>query len=131
MLRKSLIALALLAASGGAMAGGDYVYGRVVVVEPNFSISFGSGGYRDGYRILYEFGGHRYWTHSHRHPGAVIWVPRPVVVGNVYRYRPHYRHDYRHDYRHERGERRHDWEDRRRDRWDERRDDRRDWRRDH
>lgn len=121
MLRKSLIAISLLAASAGAIAGGDYVYGRVVVVEPSFSISFGSGGYRDGYRVLYELDGHRYWTHSHRHPGAVIWVPRPVVVGNVYRYHHHHRY-YRHDHRRDWDDRRRDWDDRRHDRWDGRRD---------
>ena len=123
MLRKSLLpkilgAVALLAASTGAMAG-DYVYGRVVTVEPHFSISFGSGRHHDGFRIMYEVGGQHYWTHSHRRPGHVIWVPRPVV------HHVHH-HKYRHHYRH-------DWNDRWNDRWDGRwdghRDDRRDgWR---
>lgn len=105
MLRKSLIAVALLAASTGAMAGGDYVYGRVVSVEPHFSISFGSGS-RDGYRIMYEVGGHHYWTHSHRRPGHVIWVPRPVA-------HPIHHHKHKHHHRHGCDDRRHDgWDDR-------------------
>lgn len=97
MLRKTLVATVLLAASTGAMAD-DYVYGRVVKVEPNFVISFSSGGY-NGYRILYEVGGRHYWTHSHRHPGHVIWVPRPVVY-HVYHHNHHHKHDYRHDWKH-------------------------------
>lgn len=111
MLRKTLIATVLLAASGGAMAHGDYVYGRVVQVEPNFAISFSSGGY-NGYRILYEVGGRHYWTRSHRHPGHVIWVPRPVVhhvYHHKYHYKHHYKHDDRHDWKHN------GWDDR--DRW--------------
>lgn len=90
MLRKTLIAAALLAASAGAMAHDGYVYGRVVTVEPNFVISFGSGGY-NGYRILYEVGGRHYWTHRHYHPGHTIWVPRPVVH-HVYHHKHHYWH---------------------------------------
>lgn len=119
MLRKSLLpkilgAVALLAASTGVMANDGYVYGRVVTVEPHFSISFGSGRHHDGFRIMYEVGGQHYWTHSHRHPGHVIWVPRPVV------HHVHH-HKYKHHYRH-------DWNDRRHDRWDDRRDGRRDGR---
>ncbi len=79
MLRKSLIAIALIAASSGAMAShDDHVYGRVVSIEPHFSVSFGSDRHHDGFRILYEVGGNRYWTQSHYYPGRVIWVPRPV-----------------------------------------------------
>jgi hypothetical protein len=104
MLRKSLIAVALLAASTGVMAGhGDFVYGRVVTVEPNFVISFSSGRHQDGFRILYESGGQRYWTYSHYHPGHVIWVPRPV---GYYHY-PKHHHEYR--YQHEWKDRRGDW----------------------
>lgn len=120
MLRKSLIGIALLAASAGAMAGGDYVYGRVVLVEPSFSISIGSGRHHDGFRILYEVGGERYWTHSHYHPGQVIWVPRPVVRHvHYYKYKHHHRHGWQ--------DRRHDGWDDRDDRWDDRRDGRGDW----
>lgn len=122
MLRKMLIAVALLAASTGVMANDDYVYGRVVTVEPHFSISFGSGRHHDGFRIMYEVGGRHYWTHSHRHPGHVIWVPRPAV------HHVHH-HKYKHHYRHGWNDRRHD---RRHDRWDDRWDDHRDgWRDDH
>ena len=81
MLRTSLIAAALLIASTGAMAyNNDYVYGRVVTVEPHFVISFGGGRQHDGFRILYEVGGQQYWTHSPYRPGPVFWVPRPVNV---------------------------------------------------
>jgi hypothetical protein len=113
MLRKSLIAIALLAASTGALAGhGDHVYGRVVTVEPNFVISFSSGRYQDGFRILYEAGGQRYWTYSHQHPGHVIWVPRPAS----YDYYPRYHHEHR--YQREWRDRQGDWSDHHR-RWDQ------------
>ncbi len=108
MLRKSLIAVALLAASSGAMADDDYVYGRVVTVEPSFSISFGSGSHHDGYRVMYEVGGRHYWTHSHDHPGEVIWVQRPpghYVHHHKHHYKGHHGHGKRH---HGRG---HDWDD--------------------
>lgn len=115
MLRKTLIAAALLAASAGAMADHNgYVYGRVVTVEPHFVISFGGGRHYDGFRILYEIGGQHYWTHSHHHPGHTIWVPRPA--GHVI----HHHYPWRHDWR--------GWDDRRHDRWDNRWDDRdHDW----
>lgn len=89
MLRKNLIALALVAASTAAVAGrDDYVYGRVVSVEPHFVISIGGGRQYDGFRVLYDVGGQRYWTHSHRHPGHTIWVPRPYPpMVHHYRYR--------------------------------------------
>ena len=116
MLRNTLIAAALLTASAGALAGhDDHVYGRVVSVEPNFVISFGSGRHQDGFRIRYEIGGQHYWTHSHSHPGHGIWVPRPY--GHVVH---HYRQHDRHDWRDDRRDRRHD---RREDRRDDRRDD--------
>lgn len=103
MLRNSLIAISLLAASTGAMAGhGDYIYGRVVTVEPHFSISFGGGSHHDGFRILYESGGQHYWTHSRHRPGHVIWVPRPVG---------HYIHHHKHHQRHDRGNHRDDRHD--------------------
>ena len=98
MLRKSLIALALLAASTGVMADhDDHIYGRVVTAEPHFVLSFGGSRHQDGFRILYEVGGNHYWTHSPRRPGPVIWVPRPVS---------YYAYQQRH----------HDW-DRRRGDW--------------
>lgn len=98
MLRKSLIAIALLAASTGVMAGhSDHIYGRVVSVEPHFVLSIGGGGHHDGFRILYEVGGRHYWTHSHHRPGHVIWVPRSV--GHVVHHHKHHK--------------RHGWDDRR------------------
>ncbi|MEQ1590884.1 MAG: hypothetical protein ABL892_00695 [Thiobacillaceae bacterium] len=85
MLRKTLFAACLLIASGSAMADRDgYVYGRVLTVEPSFSISIGGGRYNDGFRIQYETGGQRYWTHSDYRPRDVIYVPRPVYVRPVY-----------------------------------------------
>lgn len=114
MLRKSLIAIALLAASASGSVLADHrehVYGRVVSVEPHFSISFGSG-HHDGFRILYEVGGRHYWTHSRHHPGHVIWVPRPLG-----HHVDHHKHHNKHHYRHERRERHDGWRDGR-DTWD-------------
>lgn len=110
MLRTLILAAGLLAASGSALAHDDYGYrhGRVISVEPNFVISFGTR-HHDGFRILYESGGHRYWTHSQYSPGPVIVLPA--------RHIHHYRSDW-HD--------RHDWRDDRRDWRHDRRDDRRD-----
>jgi len=93
MLRTLLIATALLGASGTALAHGDYGYGRVIEVEPHIAISFGSP-YPNGFRVLYESGGARYWTHTTYRPGPMIMLPPPV-----------YRHMY-----HDRGYR-HDWDD--------------------
>lgn len=120
MLRNTLIAAALLTASAGALAGhDDHAYGRVISVEPNFVISFGSGSHQDGFRIRYELGGNYFWTHSRHHPGHAIWVPRPVgPVMHHYGSYPHWKHG-RHD----------DWDDRRDGRRDRRHDDWRD--RDH
>lgn len=42
MLRTLLLATALVASSGTALAHSDYGYGRAVSVEPHFSISFGT-----------------------------------------------------------------------------------------
>lgn len=115
MLRNSLIAISLLAASAGAMASDDdYIYGRVVTVEPHFSISFGGGGHHDGFRILYESGGQHYWTHSRHRPGHVIWVPRPI--GHNVQHHKHHRHhgwhgrrdDHRDDHHYGRHDDRHD-----------------------
>jgi hypothetical protein len=124
MLRTLLIATALLAASGTAIARDDYGHGRVVSVEPNITISFGTP-HHDGFRVLYESGGSRYWTHSPYHPGHVIVLPPPHRVTHVRHYRDYGYRDY------ERG-----WDDRRdwKDRHDGRRDDRREHhsdRRDH
>ena len=119
MLRTLLIATAMLTASGASFAGhdDDYGYGRVVTVEPHFAISFGSR-HHDGFRVLYETGGVRYWTYTPSHPGHVIVLP------------PHH-HRVKHGYHtrdygrgwdgyHDRHDRRDDW-----------RDDRREHRRDH
>lgn len=108
MLRKSLIAIALLGASATAMASDDRIYARVVTVEPQFVFSFGSR-HHDGFRVMYEIGGHHYWTHSHHHPGRVIWVESPP---RYYGHPPghHYKHHYK---RHHRGHGRghDDWDD--------------------
>lgn len=104
MLRKSLIAIALLGASTTTMASDDRIYARVVTVEPQFVFSFGNR-HHDGFRVMYEVGGQHYWTHSQHHPGQVIWVEPP---------RYYYGHPSKHHYkRHYRGHGRgHDgWDD--------------------
>ena len=84
MLRKLLLTTALLTASGAALAhGGDYGYGRVVSVEPRFVVSFGTRE-RDGFRVLYESGGARYWTTTSYYPGPTIVLPPPYRVERVY-----------------------------------------------
>lgn len=114
MLRPLLIATTLLAASGTALAHNDYAYGRVIAVEPRVSVAFGTD-YRDGFRVLVESGGSRYWTHTPHHPGHVIVLPPPHRVAHVRHYRDYGR----------------GWDDRRgwKDRRDDWRDDRRDQRR--
>jgi hypothetical protein len=104
MLRTLLIAAALLTASGTVFAHDGY--GRVVSVEPHVVISFGTP-YPDGFRVLYESGGARYWTHTATYPDRVIALPPP------YRVERHYRRDWD-----DRGwDRRHDdWRDRRHER---------------
>jgi hypothetical protein len=116
MLRTLLIASTLLAASGTAFAHGDYSYGRVVTVEPRFVISFGVR-QADGFSILYESGGSRYWTYSPYRPGRTIVLPPPYRIQHAHHYR-----DYGGGW-----DNRRDWDDRR-DGW---RDDRRDHRRDY
>lgn len=108
MLRTLLIATALLTASGSALAHGDYGYGRVVTVEPRFVISFGVR-QPDGFSVLYESGGSRYWTYSPYRPGPTIVLPPP--------YRIHHYRDYRAGW-----DGRRDWDDRRDDWHDDRRD---------
>jgi hypothetical protein len=113
----------LLAASGLAAAhGGDgYREGRVISVEPRFVVSFGTR-YPDGFSVLYESGGSRYWTHSPYRPGPVIMLPpRPV-----YYYGPPPHRDW---HGHRDWDRR-DWDRRHDGRGDRRewRDDRREWR---
>lgn len=87
MLPKLLLAATLLASSATALAHDDR-YGRVVTVEPHFSISFGTR-HHDGFRVLYESGGSHYWTHTHHHPGRVIVLPQHRHVEHVYHYRDH------------------------------------------
>lgn len=93
MLRTLLISTALVAASGTALAHGE-VTGRVITVEPRISVSFGTG-YHDGFRVLYESGGARYWTHTPYHPGQVIVVPP-----RVHHVHHHHRHERWDDHRH-------------------------------
>jgi hypothetical protein len=120
MLRTLLIATALLTTSGAALAHSGDSYGRVVTVEPHFAISFGTR-HHDGFNVLYESGGSRYWTYSPYYPDRVIVLPPPHRVQHGYRYR-----DYGNGWEDRDGWRgRRDWNDRR-DGW---RDDRRDHRR--
>jgi hypothetical protein len=116
MLRRLLIATALLSASGTALAHGGSGYGRVVAVEPHFVISFGTR-HHAGFNVLYESAGSRYWMVTPRHPGHTIVLPPRHHVRPAYHPR---------DYGHGWGNR-HGWSDRR-DGW---RDERREHHRDH
>lgn len=112
MLRTLLIATVLLTASSASFAHDrDDGYGRVISVEPHFVISFGTH-QPDGFRVLYESGGTRYWTHTSYYPGPTIVLPQPYRVQPVY----YYRDDRR------------DWGERG---WHHRRDDRDEWRDEH
>lgn len=114
MLRKLILATSLLAAPGLATAWDGH--GRVISVEPHFSISFGTR-YHDGFRVLYESGGHHYWTHTHTHPGRYIALPpQGVYYGHPGHGHGHHKHHWKrhHD----------DWRD-------DHRDHGREWRRDH
>lgn len=96
MLRTLLIATTLLAASGSALAS-DREYGRVVTVEPHFSVSFGSR-HQDGFRVLYESGGSHYWTYTTHHPSHVIVLPPDHYRAQPVYYKPkHHRHDWHDD----------------------------------
>jgi hypothetical protein len=97
MLRTLLIATALSTISGTALAHGGERYGRVVEVEPYFAISFGTP-YRDGFRVLVESGGSRYWTHTSTYPSHTIVLPPPHRVKHVHHVRDYGRGwDDRHD----------------------------------
>ncbi|MBT9590934.1 MAG: hypothetical protein IV089_08510 [Thiobacillus sp.] len=111
MLRTLLIATALLTTSGAALARDGDEYGRVISVEPSFSISFGTR-HHDGYRVQYESGGHHYWTHSPHHPGHYFVLPPQHYVQSNYGYRDHgWRGHERHHWKGHREDRRHDRHD--------------------
>ena len=119
MLRTLLIATALLTTSGAALARDGDEYGRVISVEPSFSISFGTR-HHDGYRVQYESDGHHYWGHSDHHPGQYYVLPPQHYVQSNYGYRDHgwrghdrhhwkgYRENRHHDRHEDREYRRHD-----------------------
>lgn len=115
MLRTLLIATALLTASGSALAHNDDGYGQVVSVEPNFVISFGTR-HHDGFRVLYESGGSRYWTHTPYRPSHTIALPPRHRIQHV-----HHHRDYGRGW-----DSRRDWNDRRDDWRDDRHEPRRD-----
>lgn len=123
MLRTLLIATALLTTSGAALASGGYGHGRVISVEPHFSISFGTR-HHDGFRIMYESGGHHYWTHSYHRPGHhIVLPPRHRVYyghpGHHYGWKGHDKHywkGHRDDWHDDRRDRRRDHRDHRDDR---------------
>lgn len=114
MLRTLLIATALLTASGASFAhGGNHGHGRVITVEPRFVVSFGSR-HHDGFRVLYESGGSRYWTHTPYYPGRTIVLPPRHRVQHVHHYRDYAPgRDGRRDWNHRRDDWRHDRDDRR------------------
>jgi hypothetical protein len=126
MLRTLLIATTLLAASGSALAHNDHAYGRVIAVEPRISVSFGTG-YHDGFRVLVESGGSRYWTHTPHHPGRVIVLPPPHRVTHVRHYRDYGYRDYSRGWDDRRGrkDQRDEWREDRREHRSDRRDQRR------
>lgn len=109
MLRTLLIATALLTASSASFAhGGNYGHGRVITVEPQFVISFGSR-HHDGFRVLYESGGSRYWTHTSYRPGRTIVLPPHHRVQHVHHYRDYgHRWDGRRDWNHRHNDWHHD-----------------------
>ena len=115
MLRTLLIATTLLSASGAAMAHGSD-YGRVVSVEPHFSISFGTR-HHDGFRVLYESGGDHYRTYTPYRPSHTIVLPPRHQVRHVYNYRDSGYRDYGRDWdkRHKGNKHRNDWDDGSRD----------------
>lgn len=91
MLRTLLIAAALLTASSASFAhDGGYGYDRVITVEPQLTISFGSR-YPNGFRALYESGGYHYWTHAAYYPGETVVLPPRYRVQPVNRYRDDWR----------------------------------------
>ncbi len=110
MLRTLLIAAALLSASGAAMAHSGN-YGRVISVEPHFSISFGTR-HHDGFRVLYESGGDHYWAYTPYRPRHTIVLPPRHQVHHVYHYRDYGRGG---DKRHKGDRYRNDWDDDSRD----------------
>ncbi len=114
MLRTLLIATALLTASSASFAhGGNHGHGRVITVEPRFVVSFGSR-HHDGFRVLYESGGSRYWTHTPYRPGRTIVLPPRHRVQHVHHYRDYAPgRDGRRDWNHRRDDWRHDRDDRR------------------
>ena len=112
MLRTLLIATALLTASGTALAHGGDGYGRVVTVEPNIVVSFGTR-HHDGFRVLYESGGSRYWTHTPYRPSHTILLPPRHRVQHVHHYRDYGYRDYGRGWDERRGwnDHRDDWRD--------------------
>lgn len=91
MIRKFLLAAAMLSASGVALAHGGRVYD-----EPSVAFSIGTGPY-SGFSMTYSSG--PYW-------GPVTYAPAPVVVVPAPHYRvysapPGHAYKHRHSYRHE------------------------------
>ncbi len=119
MLRTLLIATTLLTASGTALASDYYRHGRVLSVEPHFSIAFGSR-HHDGFRVLFESGGRHYWTHSRHHPGHHIVLPPHHRVyyghpGHHYGWKGHDKHHWKSHHKHHWKGHRDDWHDDRRE----------------
>ncbi|HMM47047.1 MAG TPA: hypothetical protein PKC12_03605 [Thiobacillaceae bacterium] len=100
MIRKLLLATALLGASTAALAHGGRVY-----ADPYVSFSIGSGPY-SGVSMSYSSGG-RYWgPTSYYAPAPVVVVPAPHYRG--YSAPAAYGHRYRNRHEERRYERRHD-----------------------
>jgi hypothetical protein len=105
MLRKLMIATALLTASGAALADNAYVYGGVASVDPSFAISYGTGPY-GGINVMYSSGGAPYWGAMPYPPAPVVVVPAPYYrvqpppprYGYGYGYGPGYGHAWKGKY---------------------------------
>jgi hypothetical protein len=116
MLKRTLVAGLLAAATAtpvlahGGYYDDGYVDARVIRVEPVVSFSYSNWGGHDAFRILYEWGGHHYWTSGPYHPGRWVRVRTPRVTH--YYTVPQYRHERHNVYRHDwRGDWRHEWRD--------------------
>ncbi len=97
MLRKLMIATALLTASGTALADSAYGYGGVASVDPSFAISLGTGPY-GGFNVMYSTGGYPYWGPMPYLAPPVVVVPPPRYYGYGPVYRPGYGPGYRPGY---------------------------------
>lgn len=97
MIRQSLFAVALLAASAGASATGfGHVETHILRPVEHLSLSIGSV-LHDGFNITYGIGGDRHVTRRHDYTNRVIVVPQPLRVIERHRHESRHSHWNRHD----------------------------------